>query len=98
MLLNSSLDSLRLDADVFLRGRRTAVLQEPLDKGNVAAVVLVDLRGVPLAKAAGADAIIPKGLFLLLWLCGPAVMPILLHIIIEAGRTATIFLASYLLL
>ena len=64
MPLNGLFNSLRLDADIVLSGLCAAVLQEPLDKGNVAAVVLVDLRGVPLAIAVGADALIPKGLFL----------------------------------
>ena len=42
MILNRLFDPLWLDADVTLRGGGTAVLQEPLDKGDVIAVRLVD--------------------------------------------------------
>ena len=42
MVLNGLFDPLWLDADVTLCGGGTAVLQEPLDKGNVIAVRLVD--------------------------------------------------------
>ena len=55
MILNSLFDPLWLNADVTLCGGGTAVLQEPLDKGDVIAVRLVDLRCVPLAKTVGAD-------------------------------------------
>ena len=78
MPFNCPFDPFRLDADIALCGACAAVLQEPLHKGNVVAVAVVYLGCVPLAKAVGADAIIPKGLFLSLWLYGPAVMPILL--------------------
>ena len=44
MILNCLLNSLRLYADVPLCGGCAAVLQEPLDKGDVIAVRLVDLR------------------------------------------------------
>ena len=57
MILNSLFDSLWFNADVTLCGGGTAVLQEPLDKGDVIAVRLVDLRCVPLAKTVGADSI-----------------------------------------
>ena len=57
MILNRLFNSLWLDADVTLCGGSTAVLQEPLDKGNVIAVRLVDLRCVPLAKTVGADSL-----------------------------------------
>lgn len=46
-----------LDADVALRGACGTVLQEPLYKGNVIAIVLVDFCCVPLAEAVGADAV-----------------------------------------
>jgi len=51
---------LRLNTDVALRGRCGTVLQEPLNKGNVIAVVLVNLCCVPLAEAVSADAFIAK--------------------------------------
>ena len=49
---------LRLNPYIPLRHGGGAVLQEPLDKGNVKAVIVVDLCGVPLAEAVGADALI----------------------------------------
>ena len=55
-----TLNPLRLDADVSLGHGGGAVLQKPLDKGNVIAVVLVDLRRVPLAEAVSADALIAQ--------------------------------------
>ena len=58
--LNSRFNPLRLDADVALRGRCGTVLQEPLYKGNIIAVVLINLRGVPFAEAVGADVLIAK--------------------------------------
>ena len=55
--LNGSFNSLRLNSNVTLRDGGGAVLQEPLHKGNVVAVGLVDFRSVPLAKAVCADAL-----------------------------------------
>ena len=55
MVLNGLFDSLRLNANVTLRGGCTAVLQKPLDKGDVIAICLVDLRGIPLAETVSAD-------------------------------------------
>jgi len=49
---------LRLDADVALCDGGGAVLQKPLNKGNVEAVVLVNLRRIPFAEAVSADALI----------------------------------------
>ena len=49
---------LRLNPYIPLRHGGGAVLQEPLDKGNVIAVLLVNLSRVPLAEAVGADALI----------------------------------------
>ena len=57
MILNGLFDPLRLDANVTLRGGGTAVLQEPLDKGDVIVIRLVDLRCVPLAKTVGTDSL-----------------------------------------
>lgn len=51
---------LRLDADVPLGHSGRTVLQEPLNKGNVIAVVFVYLGCIPLAEAVGADALISK--------------------------------------
>ena len=60
MPLNGCLDSLRLDADITLCDGSRAMLQEPLDKRNVVAVVFVNFGGVPLSEAVGADAFIAK--------------------------------------
>ena len=60
MILNGLFDPLWLDANVTLCGGGTAVLQEPLDKGDVIAVRLVDLRCVPFTKAVSADALIAE--------------------------------------
>ena len=57
MLFNCRLDPLRLNADVSLCNGGGAVLQEPLNKGNVIAVGLVDFRSIPLAETVGADAL-----------------------------------------
>ena len=55
VVLNRLLYPLRLDADIALCGGGGAVLQQPLDKGDIVAVILVNLRGIPLAEAVGAD-------------------------------------------
>ena len=47
MSLNRLFNPLRLDADITLCDGGGAVLQKPLDKGDVEAVVLVDFRCVP---------------------------------------------------
>ena len=57
MVLNSLFDPMWLNADVALGNRSGAVLQKPLDKGDVVPVGLVNLCGVPLAEAVGADAL-----------------------------------------
>ena len=57
MSFNRLFDPLRLDADIPLRDGGGTVLQQPLDKGNVEAVVPVNLRRVPFAEAVGADAL-----------------------------------------
>ena len=49
-----------LYADIPLCYRCGAVLREPLDKGNVKAVVAVNLGGVPFPKAVGADSLIAQ--------------------------------------
>lgn len=60
MSFNRLLDPLRFDANVSLRDGCAAVLQQTLDKGDVIAVVPVDFRGVPLAEAVRADALIAE--------------------------------------
>ena len=60
MILNSLFDPLRFDADVSLSNGGRAVLQEPLDKGNVIPAVLVDLGSIPLPEAVSADALIAE--------------------------------------
>ena len=47
-------------SSIPLCNRCAAVVSEPLDKGNVIAVLLVYLCGVPFPKAMGADALISK--------------------------------------
>lgn len=54
MVLDCLLNPLRLDADIPLCGGGAAVLQEPLHKGNIITVILVNLRCVPLAEAVSA--------------------------------------------
>ena len=60
MVLNCLLNALWLDTDVPLRGGCATVLQQPLHKGNIVAVVLVYLRCVPLAETVGADILIAQ--------------------------------------
>ena len=55
MVLDSLFYPLRLDADIPLSGGGAAVLQQPLHKGDIVTVILVNLRCVPLAEAVGAD-------------------------------------------
>ena len=49
---------LRLNPYIPLRHGGGAVLQEPLDKGDIESAVFVNLRCIPLAEAVGADALI----------------------------------------
>ena len=44
-----------LNSDIPLRSSCAAMLQQPLHKRNIVAVVLIYLRSVPLAEAVGAD-------------------------------------------
>ena len=60
MSLNRLFDPLRFDADVTLCHGGGAVLQEPLNEGDVVAVVLVNLCGVPFSEAVGADALVAQ--------------------------------------
>ena len=60
MSFNRLLDPLGFNSNVALRDGCAAVLQQTLDQGNVEAVVLVDLRGVPFAEAVRADALIAE--------------------------------------
>ena len=57
MILNCLLNSLCLNADISLRGGCATVLQQPLHKGNIATVGLVDFRCIPFAETVGADSI-----------------------------------------
>jgi len=59
VILNCLLNSLRLNTDIPLRGGGGTVLQKPLHQGNIEAVGLVYLRGIPLAETVGADALVP---------------------------------------
>ena len=59
MILNCLLYSLRLNADVPLRGGGGTVLQKPLHQGNIEAVGLVYLRCIPLAETVGTDTLVP---------------------------------------
>lgn len=58
MSFNCLLNPLRLDTDVPLCDLCAAVLKEPLNQSNVAAVGLVDFRCVPLTEAVSADALV----------------------------------------
>ena len=60
MSFNGLFYPLRLNADVSLCYGGAAVLQEALHKGNVIAVVPVNLRCVPFPKAMGADSLIAQ--------------------------------------
>ena len=55
MSLNGRFNPLRLNANVTLGDGGGAVLQKPLDKGNVVAVGLVDFRSIPLAETVSTD-------------------------------------------
>ena len=60
MALNRLLNPLRLNADISLCCSCAAVLQESLNQDNVIPIGFVDLRGIPLAKAVGADSIVAQ--------------------------------------
>ena len=60
MILNCVLNSLWLNADIPLCCGGAAVLQQSLNQDDVLAVVFVNLRGIPLAEAVGADALIAQ--------------------------------------
>jgi len=53
--LNGCFNPLWLNADVTLGDGGGGVLQEPLDKGDVVAVGLVDFRSIPFAETVCAD-------------------------------------------
>lgn len=57
MSLYCFLYPLRFDTNISLRSRSRAVLQEPLDKCDVVAIVLVNLCRIPLAETVGAYAL-----------------------------------------
>ena len=60
MILNCLLNSLRLNADVPLSHSGRTVLQEPLHKGNVIAIVFVNLSRVPFTEAVSAYSVIAE--------------------------------------
>ena len=60
MVLDSLLYPLWLNADIPLCGGGAAVLQQPLHKGDIVTVILVNLRCVPLAEAVRADTVIAQ--------------------------------------
>ena len=60
MLLYGIFYALRLDANVPLCCGGAAVLKQSLDQDDVIAVGFVDLSGIPLAEAVGADALISQ--------------------------------------
>ena len=60
MPLNGLLDLLLLDANISLCHGGGGMLQELLHQGNVIVAVLVNLCGVKLAEAMGADACIAQ--------------------------------------
>ena len=75
MPFDGSFDPLRLNANIALSNSGGGMLQQTLDKGNIIPVVLVDLGGIPLPEAVGADALIAQIIaydfqFLLYCSCG----------------------------
>ena len=60
MILNGLFNPLWLNADVTLCGGGTAVLQKPLNKGDVIDIGLVDLCRIPFAETVGADALVTQ--------------------------------------
>ena len=66
MSLNGFFNSLWLSAYVPLRYCCRAVLQKPLDRGDIIEVVLVYLCGIPFSKDVGAYALIAQ--LVLRWL------------------------------
>ena len=58
MSFNRLLYPLRLNADISLCYLRAVVLQEPLDQGNVIAIVFVDFCRVPFSETVCADSLI----------------------------------------
>ena len=60
MPLNGLFDLLLLDADISLCYGGGGMLQKLLDQGDIVVAVLVNLCGVELAEAVGADACIAQ--------------------------------------
>ncbi len=60
MSFNRFFNPLRLNADIPLRHGCVAVLQEPLHKGNIIAIVAIDLCCVPFSETVRADALIAQ--------------------------------------
>ena len=60
MILYRLFNPLWLDADIALGGGGGAVLQQALDKGDIITIILVNLRGIPLTEAVGADTLIAQ--------------------------------------
>lgn len=60
MVLNGFLYPLRFNTDIALRGGGGTVLQQALDEGDIIAIVLVNLCGIPFTKTVGADALEPQ--------------------------------------
>ena len=55
VILNRLLYPLRLNTNIPLSSGGGTVLQQSLNKGNIKAVILVNLRSIPLTEAVGAD-------------------------------------------
>ena len=60
MTQDSVLDLFRLDSDVPLGGCCVSVLQKVLHQGNVAIVILIDLRGIEFPEAMGTNTLIAQ--------------------------------------
>lgn len=60
MILYRLFNPLQLNADIALGGGGGAVLQQALDKGDIITIILVNLRGIPLAETVGADTLIAQ--------------------------------------
>ena len=62
MPFNGSLNPLWLYADIPLRNRGTAMLEEPLHKCNIITIVFINFGGIPFSKRVCADALISKSI------------------------------------
>ena len=60
MSFNRLFNPLLLNADIALRDRGAAMLQKPLHKGNIKAVIFINLCCIPFAETVRADTVIAQ--------------------------------------